>query len=659
MLSDMLGRYFILTRLDDYAGPAVEDALLHAVDLSPSDEQQVLVEAIIDRNQPRGLAGIVGRYHNLASPLQARLREQADQLVAGIRAGVASNVRQTRMNALHLIAPGKFPALAHHAANAIGDVDRSLADLAADALLSFVLHYQSLEEVLPPKRSDSAERDRYATWADARRHVTGAVKMALGSYQTHQRPAVLECAVRLADELGEVIRPMIEQPAHPTGVVMQEMACTSSRLGRGAAAFFYLALSTPTTRSRFATRVGLTADPALAAELIARVARGDNPEVAKGLAVVRGCAFMNTPGWWERLPDELAEQTVRWIGAIGADPAVKAGWLTHLATDGSSPQRQAGFEQLCRWRTAETTDALKQVVLRGDADQIRLGGEELRRRGCADIESLMVGRLAHPDSRVRELAREQVGKTTFEKFWSQYARLPDEVREFAAGKLRRIVPDLVERLADKMSDVDPAQRAQALRVAWRCGVLDALREHVLTCCGDADSRVRASAVKLLGELPGKQSESVAQAALDDPDRRVRANAVEALEAQRSHTAAVALIGMLDDPDNRIRANAIKALMAMDLATARDSLQSMLADPSPDHRLSALWVVEQVGWFRPAEQVLRLAQRDTDRRVRARALRALSELRRLYRETGREGQARPAAAAVAGSRPAPARSEAPR
>jgi HEAT repeat protein len=189
---------------------------------------------------------------------------------------------------------------------------------------------------------------------------------------------------------------------------------------------------------------------------------------------------------------------------------------------------------------------------------------------------------------------------------------------------------------------------QALRVIGLCDIAGVLAEQILPCCQDSDPHVRSAAVKLLGHVPGGQSEQTVREALVDPDRRVRANAVEAIESQQSGSAIGDLTAMQEDRDNRIRANAIKALMAMNFAEARDNLMRMLADPSPEHRLSALWVVERIGWLKPALQVLQLAQRDGDRRIRCRALRTLGELRRVYQAgkgagAGSQDAARPAGA----------------
>ncbi|MDD4891849.1 MAG: hypothetical protein PHU85_18165, partial [Phycisphaerae bacterium] len=228
----MAERYSILNRLVAMTGPAVEDALLRAIDLSDPDEQQPLVNLMLDRAQPRGLLGLVARFHNLPGPLRDRLRERAEDLAAGIKAGIASDTHQTRANALSLISSGRYPSLAIYAAMATSDVDRGLADQAAEATLNFVNQYLARTPVPPPADgADPTERTLYDEWRQTRQHIVVAVRTALASFHSHHRTAPLECAVRLADELADVLRPFLEQPNNDTSIALQDLATSSIRLG--------------------------------------------------------------------------------------------------------------------------------------------------------------------------------------------------------------------------------------------------------------------------------------------------------------------------------------------------------------------------------------------------------------------------------------------
>ena len=197
--------------------PAVDQAILAAIDLADPAERGDLVAVLLDRGQPRGLVGIVRRFHTLPGPVQGWLRDRANELAAGLRLCIAADSRQTRANALELISPGRFAPLASLAAAALGDVDKSLVNSAAAALSNFVQNFlaepqpadpgsdsQSSNVAQPPSAvtgrqlgSIPAEGGNTpgggcATWRLRRRQIASAVRDALGSFAAHQRLAVLD-----------------------------------------------------------------------------------------------------------------------------------------------------------------------------------------------------------------------------------------------------------------------------------------------------------------------------------------------------------------------------------------------------------------------------------------------------------------------------------
>ena len=110
--------------------------------------------------------------------------------------------------------------------------------------------------------------------------------------------------------------------------------------------------------------------------------------------------------------------------------------------------------------------------------------------------------------------------------------------------------------------------------------------------------------------------------LNDADPRVRANAIEVLEAKRSVQYVPLLTQRARSAHNRERANAIKAMHRLRVSTASTQLLSMLRDERPEHRISALWALRQIGWWQLVNEVGRIAKDDTNLRVRRYALTVL-------------------------------------
>jgi hypothetical protein len=98
-----------------------------------------------------------------------------------------------------------------------------------------------------------------------------------------------------------------------------------------------------------------------------------------------------------------------------------------------------------------------------------------------------------------------------------------------------------------------------------------------------------------------------------------------LEAQKSTQFLPVLLHRARSAHNRERANAIKALHRMKLGTVGPELLNMLRDSRPEHRISAMWLLNEIGWWRLGGEVGRLARTDTNVRVRRYALSVLKEL----------------------------------
>jgi hypothetical protein len=96
---------------------------------------------------------------------------------------------------------------------------------------------------------------------------------------------------------------------------------------------------------------------------------------------------------------------------------------------------------------------------------------------------------------------------------------------------------------------------------------------------------------------------------------VRANAIEVLENRRDPQLIPMLFERAKNATNRERANAIKALSKMRVGNVGPVLQAMLQDQRPEHRISAMWALKQMGWWKLLHDVGRIAKQDANIRVR--------------------------------------------
>jgi len=108
---------------------------------------------------------------------------------------------------------------------------------------------------------------------------------------------------------------------------------------------------------------------------------------------------------------------------------------------------------------------------------------------------------------------------------------------------------------------------------------------------DSD-KVRATLIKVLGELGGAKVLPIITLYLKDSNARVRANAVEAIDrisASASIDMREHIIPLLDDENNRVKANSVKALFKMGETKALEVLKNMIKSKDDWMRASAAYV----------------------------------------------------------------------
>lgn len=108
---------------------------------------------------------------------------------------------------------------------------------------------------------------------------------------------------------------------------------------------------------------------------------------------------------------------------------------------------------------------------------------------------------------------------------------------------------------------------------------------------DSD-KVRATLIKVLGELGGAKVLPIITLYLKDSNARVRANAVEAIDrisASASIDMREHIIPLLDDENNRVKANSVRALFKMGETKALEVLKNMIKSKDDWMRASAAYV----------------------------------------------------------------------
>ncbi|MDH3584125.1 MAG: HEAT repeat domain-containing protein, partial [Phycisphaerae bacterium] len=346
-----------------------------------------------------------------------------------------------------------------------------------------------------------------------------------------------------------------------------------------------------------------------------------------------------------------ARQIPRWLRSLYLPSQQRIAALAEVLDHTDRLSRLLALRGLMSQRHAEAAEQIAEACLDSDAAIAMCAIRWLELHKWDGLERLMIQLIHSPLEPVRRMAEQRLAPLGFDRFWanwSSWEKLDPEVRVTAGRALVKVNPRFQIQLGARLEEADPSDRLKAVMIVRQLDQVDLFQDRLLALVQDEDERVASAAARALGELPASpQAVAELHLALDHRDDRVRANAVESLEQMNELDNARDLLEQVaEGPGNRSRANAVKVLMQMPVGGAMTTLRQMLIDPDPDHRRSALWVVEQLRVIDTLDLIAVMARADDHLAVRRRAL-------RLIRRVADAGVPAQHAAATAGGSAMPA------
>ncbi|NQU76940.1 MAG: HEAT repeat domain-containing protein, partial [Planctomycetes bacterium] len=252
------------------------------------------------------------------------------------------------------------------------------------------------------------------------------------------------------------------------------------------------------------------------------------------------------------------------------------------------------------------------------AARIMAGGVDV------NLTEHLLGSLAEIAEPVRGIVGQFLASDGFDRYWRSYKRLDKTVRAAAGKALLKLDGRVADLVAGRLAGRDVGEQLQATQIVRQLKLAGRFLQPLCRLARHGNVKVRSAATAALGEAEGFDARTAVARCLDDTDPRVQANAVEALAMLSEDASAVA--DKVASPYNRVRANATKWLLQQGSPQAEMALATMLTDIRPPHRISALWVVKKLNYEPAADIVQRMAMRDEEPAIRARAAECLKTLK---------------------------------
>lgn len=664
---------------------AADDVLLEALRLGSPSEQARCLEALLTRKTPTGIFGLLRQFPELASSHRLAILERAGGELYHLlpEAGRADDPA-VRCGALRVIAMARLGRLAYVISENLHHPDAAVAATAVDALVALARFVATEVRRLQSPTLAATERSRACRrLLEMRPDIESAVYRAIDLRRLARdaaapaEPPVNQPAEGVPGEgpiagvidgrrqhkLADLLRAALLLADHPAS---RTLAVLSTSHDGGVSPLVRQLLQPPDAEHVDALLLGVTHGQ-LRSTFPAAIASLDSPPALDGLLrrthylkdhrLELAVRQVSRGVWWtqasllkdlaRRPADDFAARTGEWIAASAAHDIVQDDKLIHvLGHVRHDPTARLRLLRIALRRPRGGSLALLRRFL-DDPDETlqRIATREIVRRKPADYSSVLLGLMKSGPESVRRVAARAISANAFDNFFERFDRLDPPTRERAGRAVFKLLPDALQRLTRKLTAGPPDDRVRALAVVETLQLADRLRDAVLGLLTHDHPKVRSKAVTVAGLLSEPVPDAMLDRALADPDPRVRANAIEVLEKLRREDYVQLLAVRARATAGRERANAIKALYTLRGQAALPQLTLMLRDPRPQHRISALWAARHVGLFSTLNEILQLAQTESDPRVRRYAQAALRYIAERVR-AAQSGQLAPATAPAA-------------
>jgi HEAT repeat protein len=610
---------------------AADDVLIEALRIGNEAEQLRALDALLQRKTTRGLGGAIGLFERLTEPLQLRMLRDIKILYPALRDAGRSEEQNQRIAAMKLIALGRQGRLTYVLSENLHEANELVARAASESMLALARWVASETRALQRGIvGDAADKDHpagnqqqaYELLMEQRPEIESSVARALDVHRGRHGPELLRAAMLLCDSTTSRAFRILATPKHggQTPLVRRLQQPPASEHVDA----FLLGASHGHLRSHFSAAFAHIAEaPVLDAILRKSHWLKDHQLQLCMHQVARGA-------WWvdadlkrdlDRRRPEESSRIADWMVLSSAPDAVideQVGQLWSHCQE-SPAARLRVFRAMSRRRRGTSVQMFRTMLSDSDERIVRMAAREIVRRRPPDFENMLLQMMTHASQSVRRVVGRVVGKAGFEHFWNKFDRLPKPTRKQAGSAMLKLLSDAPQRLRRRLISGPVEQRVKALQIVGELSLAETLRETVITLCQDPDPRVRSKAVLVAGDIASATPDVLVERLLHDADARVRANTIEVLENKADPKFVPVLTERARAATNRERANAIKALFRMRVSTVSTQLFTMLRDGRPEHRISAMWALRQVGWWQLLGEVGRLAKQDENIRVRRYAI----------------------------------------
>ena len=454
-MSRLADIFATITSLDE---PIVDRAM--AAGLATADDQAVrlIVDALLERGDPRALVDVVTRYDRLPPDLQQRVAEHDAALYRPLREAARRRDPQVRLNVVRIVEAAQSARLAYLVAEQLRHGPSNVHDEAAQCLLTFT-------KLAATRDAHGSAAQKPPFDAAATGYLLAAVEDATLAYGQHSQQAVLESLCELAPRtLPKVMTHLGLSDSKALGDFRDLLESGRQPSIRRSLLSF---LSVPTLFGAVIAGLRRAAGEGQIEVVFSSTYLLASPRHARALARVADPeSFMLTPERIARLEPEHARGLVRWVTTLPLAPKDRVIQLAAMHRLRDPAARLCALRALIETSTRFGIPGADAVIsgycFDPDVHAARLALRHLIHKQWTELPRLLLKLINSPHQDIRTLAADRIAPIGFDRLWQAWPTLP-YAQQLETGKaLLKIDTRFERKLAKHLAQQVDADRLRAL-----------------------------------------------------------------------------------------------------------------------------------------------------------------------------------------------------
>lgn len=510
-----------LQLLTETQNEAALGVLLSLLDSSDESMRLAALRSLLDRRSEAGHRELLTRWHAFSDEWKSIVAERGTRLGGALRAAILCTDPTLHQNACDAVVYLHEYDLIPTLITAAEDKGNAQAELAACAVGN--LCEQLYEELVAP-RDYRKRRDPVLV----RQYIYSALENALGRFEQHRRPELVEAFLLLAQADDSILKQLLRNQRDKIYATAIGLMSTSSRLGVMRLVLRYL--DDPHAPAGIYTVLSRRRDVPFLQLVFKKVSQGISQHVRSNLRKIESFAwFREDMQALREFSDEELCGAVHLVMASGINRLRVFELLKFAMRNGRELSRRAASAALAQFKGGEANDMALSALEDPDPEVQANAVRQLRERGIPGVMPRLVDLVDSPHAVVREAARQSLTEFNFQRYLSAFEMLEPEVRRCSGALVKRVDPQALAELQTELESPSRTRRLRGVEVAVAMGAVRELEKYIVQLASDSDHFIRAEAARALVYANSERTRNLLRELLADRSVSVQEAAQQALQ----------------------------------------------------------------------------------------------------------------------------------